>query len=569
MPGAQQIGEQEGLFVRGGAGTEAKTLIDGMIVNNPFYASTPDIAQRGRFSPFLFKVTIFSTGGYSAQYGQALSSVLVLETQDMPDKSSSNYSLSVVGGGAGYIHLSKDKKTSIGFDANYTNIGPYLSVVKQNVSYNKFPEFVGSSVYFRRKTGNNGILKFYGYYNGGGMKMRRFVADSSAATFKLQNDNIYSNLSYKTTIGSKWSLNAGSSFSNNQDYITPNDTQYQIRSDLFQTRSVLSRSLGSLSILRVGAEYQQYFDSRAIIASNLKQALTDNLVAAFTEVDWYLNHRLVGRIGLRSENSSILNKANIAPRASISYKTGGYSQVAFAYGVFYQKPLTNYLFFDKNLNYENATHYVLNYQWIKDDYTVRIETYRKDYKKLTTFDNNNPFNYDNRGGGFAQGLDVFWRDKKTFKGVDYWVSYTFLDTKRQYLNYPMSTTPTFATPHTGTLVFKKFASKINSQVGATYTYATGRPYFNPNNPIFLGDKTPAFQSLSLNASVLRTVRGAFCVLALSVTNVLGNTQIFGYRYSADGQTRTAITPPAPRFFFAGLFISIGQNRQEEVLNNNN
>ena len=55
LPGAQQVGEQEGLFVRGGAGYEAKQYIDGTLVNNPYYTSVPDIAQRGRFSPFLFK----------------------------------------------------------------------------------------------------------------------------------------------------------------------------------------------------------------------------------------------------------------------------------------------------------------------------------------------------------------------------------------------------------------------------------------------------------------------------------------------------------------------------------
>src|SRR5580658_4630558 len=87
LPGAQQVGEQEGLFVRGGAGYEAKQYIDGTLVNNPYYSSVPDIAQRGRFSPFLFKGTVFSTGGYSDLYGQALSSVVLLESIDLPEKS--------------------------------------------------------------------------------------------------------------------------------------------------------------------------------------------------------------------------------------------------------------------------------------------------------------------------------------------------------------------------------------------------------------------------------------------------------------------------------------------------
>ena len=66
LPGAQQVGEQEGLFVRGGTGQETKQFIDGGLVNNPYYTSVPDISTRGRFSPFLFKGTVFSTGGYSA-----------------------------------------------------------------------------------------------------------------------------------------------------------------------------------------------------------------------------------------------------------------------------------------------------------------------------------------------------------------------------------------------------------------------------------------------------------------------------------------------------------------------
>jgi vitamin B12 transporter len=94
LPGAQQIGESEGLFVRGGAGYETKQYIDGTVVNNPFFSSIPDIATRGRFSPTLFKGTVFSTGGYSALYGQALSSALILESIDLPEQSQASASLS-------------------------------------------------------------------------------------------------------------------------------------------------------------------------------------------------------------------------------------------------------------------------------------------------------------------------------------------------------------------------------------------------------------------------------------------------------------------------------------------
>src|SRR5215471_767100 len=78
LPGAQQVGEREGVFVRGGTAEETKIFIDGTLVNKFFYSSAPNIAGYGCFSPFLFKGTVFSTGGYSALYGQALSAALIL-----------------------------------------------------------------------------------------------------------------------------------------------------------------------------------------------------------------------------------------------------------------------------------------------------------------------------------------------------------------------------------------------------------------------------------------------------------------------------------------------------------
>ena len=80
LPGTQKVGEEGRLFVRGGAGNETKTFIDGLQVLKPYSTTIPNTPTRGRFSPFMFSGTSFSTGGYSAEYGQALSSALILHT---------------------------------------------------------------------------------------------------------------------------------------------------------------------------------------------------------------------------------------------------------------------------------------------------------------------------------------------------------------------------------------------------------------------------------------------------------------------------------------------------------
>jgi vitamin B12 transporter len=574
LPGAQQIGESEGLFVRGGTGNETKTIIDGMVVNNPFYSSMPDLASRGRFSPFLFKGTIFSTGGYSAQYGQGMSSVLALETTDLPDRTSSTVAISSVGIGAGHNRLSKDKKSSIGFDLNYTNLLPYFQLIKQVPEYTRAPQFTGGSLNFRRKTSASGIIKFYGYFNLSDLGIKTISIDSVNLfknLFELNNTNIYTNLTYKERLGEKFIINIGASCSTNIDKIKTWNDSIRSQSDLTQGRVVISRGVGKLSIIRVGAEYQYSYDGfkidghREYYDFHKSVNVFDNYTAGFAEADIYLTRKLVWRAGVRAENSSLLKKLVVSPRTSIAYKIGEFSQVSFAYGEFYQKPDRDYLFYPQVPGYNKATHYILNMQRVDDYHTLRAEIYFKKYDNLTS----TLVDTSNTGKGYAQGLDIFWRDKKSIKGVDYWISYTYLDTKRQWLNYPKEVTPPFAAAHTVSLVFKKFFNKLNISTGATYSYASGRPYYNPNNPNFMGDHTIDYHTIGVNAAYLRQIGKCFAVLAVSVGNVIGNEQIYGYRYSYDGMRRSAVTPPAKRFFFIGLFLSFGQDRSKEVIDNNN
>jgi hypothetical protein len=219
----------------------------------------------------------------------------------------------------------------------------------------------------------------------------------------------------------------------------------------------------------------------------------------------------------------------------------------------------------KDFDYEKATHYILNYQYIGESRTFRIETYYKDYDKLakgTTYTYpyfNLPLvEFSNNGSGYAKGLDIFWRDRETIPSSEYWVSYSYLDSKRNFRNYPMLAMPTFATPHTFSVVAKHWVQSITTFFGLTYSFATGRPYFNPNNPEFLGDRAKSYHNLSLNASILTNVFGNFTVIFCSIDNLLGINNIYGYNYSSDGRIREGIVSPALRSAFIGMFISLGE-----------
>ena len=97
LPGTQTVGEDGRLYVRGGEADETQTFVDGIRVAQPYGSMVPNLPTRGRFSPNLFSGMSFSTGGYSAEYGEALSSVLLLNTKEEETQKKTEISLMTVG----------------------------------------------------------------------------------------------------------------------------------------------------------------------------------------------------------------------------------------------------------------------------------------------------------------------------------------------------------------------------------------------------------------------------------------------------------------------------------------
>ena len=597
LPGAQQVGEQEGLFVRGGAGYETKQFIDGTVVNNPYYTSVQDIAQRGRFSPFLFKGTVFTTGGYSALYGEALSAALILESIDLPDQSQATASLSPLFVGAGLQELSKDKKSSWGINYGYTNVALYFQVVKQTPDYFKMPEFHNADANFRIKTKHGGMIKYYTTFSHNDLGLRRPNIDSSnyKNAFGLQNNNWYNNLSWRENLGNGWKMNLGASFSTNGDvigqqiqnqfnqptytgaiYIDSLNFNLNSRQDLSQIKAVFEKRISGISTFRFGGEYfYSVVTAKYNTFFNYNTRLIDNLTSAFGEADLYITNGLAAKIGGRFEQSSLINKTNFAPRISLAYRTGKDAQMSMAYGVFYQKPENTQLYYTTNLGFTKATHYIINYQKMNKDYIFRVEAFYKKYEDLVkTYPSIN-----NSGSGYAQGVELFWRDKKSIKGLDYWISYSYLDTKRDYLYYPQQLQPNFAANHTASVVAKKFITDWKVGFNFSYTYATGRPYYFmlPNSTqtkYVIKDQgtTVPYNNMSLSFEYLPNLGNknakTFLVLFASVTNVLNYNVVYGYNYSHDGSIKQAITPPANQFYFIGCFLSWGVDRSQDAINNN-
>jgi hypothetical protein len=603
LPGAQQVGEAEGLFVRGGTAAETKIFIDGTLVNNFFYTSEPNIATRGRFSPFIFKGTVFSAGGYSALYGQALSSALILESIDLPDRSSASLGISPIGGSAGFQKLSKNKNASWGINYGYTNVYLAFKVLKTAPDYFNIPQYHTGDANFRFKTSKTGFIKYYGYFSHNKVGIRTESLDSVGYkdVFRLKNFNMYHNLSWRENLGKRWKFNAGASYTNNKDDIQGSNEdednnnvvlkglEYKTfllnaRGNYFNAKAVFEKRFGGLSALRFGSEYNYSNDQANYTLYNGQKYpnnLKENLLAGFAETDIYVTNDLAAKLGARMEHSQILNKYNFAPRVSLAYKLGEEGQASLAYGIFYQNPERKYLPSPDQLTFSKATHYIAQYQKVTSLVTFRAEVFYKRYQDLfkTTVVNNQQIATSNNGYGYAKGFELFWRDRKTIKNFDYWISYSYLDTKRDFLDYPVEMQPNFAAKHTANLVLKKFVTKLKTQFNANYVFATGRPYYNiqydyANSKYTIYDqgRTIPYNSLSFSVNYLPNVfkQGAskFTVYVFSITNVLGSKQVFGYNYSYNGLRKAAIVPPTKTFIYLGVFFSFGVDRTQDVINNN-
>lgn len=594
LPGVQKVGETEGLFIRGGTGSEAKIFMDGSLINNYFTNSVPGIAGRDRFNTSLFKGNIFSSGGYSALYGQALSGALMLESVDLPDQSSYDFGVAPIFLNASMQKVNSEKTYSYGASAGYSNLKLMQEILNYNTNFSEAPSGFNGDANFRIKTKSGGFLKYYGLFNSNvmGVKTPSFEPDYDYSSVHLKGANTFHTLSYRQKFG-RYLLNLGSSytfnrsdlnFSTENNGISNGETRMINDGNYLNFKAVLERKINRISAVRGGFELNHSKENLSV--ENIHKNYSDLISSAFVETDLGFSNRFSTKIGARTEYSSFLKAANFAPRMALAYRLAKEWTISLAYGIFYQNPESKYTNSPTKLDFQQSQHYIFQLQRSTDGRSLRLEAFYKKYDDLIKVQNiaNIPGQYqavqtavNNNGNGFAKGLEFFFRDKKTFENIDYWVSYSFLDSKRDFLNYPMSLKPSFAAEHTVSVVAKRFFPNLKFGTNLSFNYAKGRPYYdiisdNGKNIIRNEGSLKDFSSLNLSFNYLPNIgkkeAKAFTIFVLSISNVLGRKNIYGYNFSTDGNYRTAVVPPVNTFVFVGMFISFGVDKTQDAINNN-
>ena len=574
LPATQKVAEDGRLFVRGGDASEALTYIDGMRVFNPYNSSVPNIPTRSRFSPFLFKGISFSTGGYSAEYGQALSSVLSLKSINFPDQDKMDIGLMSVGGSLSASKLWENDGLTVTGD--YFNLGPYLEATPQRFEWDKNPESANFQALYRHQFKNKGMFKFYGNISGSGFGVTQ---DNPVYTepiaFDLKDRNSFGNATLSQPIGKKTIMTAGVTANLFQKFMDINQDEVDETNAAGHAKIKFKTEFSDRLTVVYGTEtwgnqYEQ--DYKDEFNNTFTQDVDNQYGAGFAEFQAYLSKKVAINPGIRS-SVRFGQDVQITPRLSMAYKPFESSQFSAAFGTFIQDAGDLQLTYEEDLKPQKSTHYILSYQYKKNNRVLMLEGYYKDYSDLVTYQENTDFrngqfsNLKNDGSGFATGIDMFWRDQKTFKNLEYWVSYSYIDTERMYKDFPSKVTPSFVADHSLSVVGKYWWGDVRSQVGLSYTLNTGRPYNDPNELDFMNKKTNTVHNVSANWAYLYSEQ---VILYASVSNVFGFDQVYGYEFSntpnENGRyVSSPLKPNADRFFFLGLFITISKDRTSNQL----
>ncbi|MEH6407909.1 MAG: TonB-dependent receptor, partial [Leeuwenhoekiella sp.] len=322
LPGTTTVAEDGRLFVRGGDAGETQIFIDGIRVFTPYTPTSNNAPTRGRYSPFLFDGITFSTGGYSAEYGQALSSVLLLNTIDEPDQEQTDVSIMSVGLGLG--HTEKWKESSLSVNTSYMNLTPYFELFPSRNNFTTpYQTFSGEAV-FRQKT-KNGLLKLYTAFDHTNFSIiQENINYPDGLDFSLNNNNLYFNGTYAGVLGDTWSMQGGMSYTLAKNKVGVIESDIDNTENSIHAKAKFKKRFSNRFKLNFGAEYfvTNFKEDYLAESDNYKSEFNNNIEAAFTEADIIISKKFAMKLGLRGEYSELLNQATLSPRFSLAYKTG-------------------------------------------------------------------------------------------------------------------------------------------------------------------------------------------------------------------------------------------------------
>lgn len=416
LPGVaiNSSGGRNDLLVRGGGPSENLYVINNIEVPNINHFGSQGLSS-GSLSfinlDFVENVN-FSTGGFGAQYGDKMSSVLSLKmAQGRSDRI----------GAKGLISA-----TQFGFDIEgpVTNNGnfifsarkSYLDLIFKAAGLAFIPVYTDYNFIFNYDLDKNDRLFVIGL-----AAVDNVDRNLSSLEDRIKNESLLDNTQNQYITGinyrrihkngySDYTLNANiykykfsqidrndiKYFSSNSDEI-----EYGLKAQRFMYlgknvnlifgasgKLKQNKNLTAFADTIYNSSGQRIAISDLAIPQRTDVKIWNKKYAAFIESEINLTGNIFLNLGVRSDYYTSLNKSfYIAPRLTMQYKINEKSSLKFNYGIYYQSPSEVWLVndFNRNLKALRNDMFIIGYDYlIQKDLRLTVESYLKNYKDLPT-----------------------------------------------------------------------------------------------------------------------------------------------------------------------------------------
>ncbi len=584
LPGVSQVSESAELYVRGGDPYETLTIVDQAGLYHPY---TYESSYGGLFSNLntaMIKSMFFSSGGFSAKYGNALSGILEIETIDEPATTGYNFSISMAAVSAAARLNLVDNKLGMNVLVNKSYTGPIMWLNGELDNFTSNPssqDFTASLIYRYSQTGR---LKLHALFATDitGVKVERPEVDSR---FNGNTDNTFVNLQQKDVIGKNLLIKNSLSFSSNIKQWKLSLLDIEMIDNVAKFRSDLEYSLSGTFKLSAGGETgyrSESFNGRLplndydlrtngdyqIIDDGIEQTKVGGYIEA-EKHELFGVKKLAGIAGIRSDHFPDFNVTWLDPRFTLSYNLNNSSNLNFAFGIFHQIPESR-LFSptdgNPKLQSMKALHFILSFnQSFSSGDNIRAELYYKKYYDLPLEDEIT--NYSNKGYGYASGLDIIFKGSLPFD-ISGWLSYGFLHTKRLWMDYNSYTRSDFDITHQLTVI-AKYNYNSMLQFGINFKLASGRPYtpitgsdysnlygiYEPEYGMTNSARYPLYKRLDFRITHFSLLFDRYnTIIYMEALNILNVQNIFGYTHNREYNKRYNV-----KSYFGRRTIVLGAN----------
>jgi len=560
LPGVSNTTEGAELYVRGGKPSEVGIWLDGGHLVHPFHHPT---TQGGIFSAVdtaLVTKVDFIPGAFSARYGDALSAVMDISTDQTTFAPTRTLLLTIPTQG-----LSLDQPLGPGL----------LRASARHSDTVLLDKWYGLAQNFDEEPiSDDGMLNWQQPLLGGKLTLLGlFSRDHLATTIPIENlTDVYSNHS-ETRFGSvhwtgpvleKAALDVELSADDSHIAWTFNRWNLDQQERTVYDRVEVSLPFGPDHSVTLGSDGDHSrMDPSGMVPLDLTnwnpaspaRTFTYGFDAARTGAYLVWKGLLSARWGLslggREDRYGLAGETTHDARGTLSYLVREGITLRLAGGSFHQAPpLSEADPYAGNgaLRVMRATHALaaLDAAWTAGPaWNLRVEVYRKDYDRLVVQDVFQ--NYRSTGRGYAQGLDLLFKAATgPWRG---WIGYGYLDTRRKEDTQPVLGPVPESVPHNFTAL-SSWTLKPGWEWAATLRYASGAPYtpvagatpdpnggWDPIEAIPFSARLPLYLRVDSRLTHQFAWRATRWVVFAEVMNLLDRHNVSSYAYTPDFTTR--------------------------------